>query len=1248
MAENTFLGLQPYTEADAYRFKGRTEESQELFRMIVRNDFTVCYAESGEGKTSLLNAGVFPLLRQNMYFPIAITFTSDDYERTPDSFDTIIDRCIRNSIAEYNETNKGINVEYKLCSTDFRGLDCLSTLQQALSKYSWWKLRNYKPQAMGLTFTPVFVFDQFEEVFNMPGSIVWTNTFFEWLENVSSDSCPDEIINKVREIIGNDAAFPTIKEEKDFKAVFSLRKEFIGELDYWGMQQCFIPSLKDNRYCLKALTYEGAQKVMTQQQRFEEAKVKQVLDYLVQQYSREPGKTKNKNLPVIPALLLSVVCDSWEKDINYFSDIDSNGIEQSLNKILEKFYEEAIGSVVNELPQQEDNSQAETIRAAIETAIFALVDSNGKRVRQKSSELAHLDFDAKYKEILSEKRIIKITKVDGEDYVEIVHDCLCPIVSKRKEMRLAAEAKKQEEEKLREQAQKNRKRMLLLSSIILVAFSIIGFFYYQNRKIEQSEWQIMENQARAVTEKANQLIDEGDLYTAITLCLEVLPEDLKSPDRPYVVEAEKTLRRADWELTYSVNAPIAQFVVSQYHNNDDMDFGIIPQNKYVWTSTHHRDRNLRVYDINSGALLHESIRYGDLPGKKTFSPDGNYYVTNNGYLNDECDGDEIQIWNIKDGSLLQTLKLENANNVEYFPNGKWILTAPYFSTKTSYYDAFTLNKSFDVFFWVNCDYFGGRYLFYGDSKYMGLYDMKSQSIVYGKENIGLGEWSLTAPFTHSDSLFVRIEDESVISVYDIYTGRLVHRMKLGIDKSCKEFDMALSLNNDFIAVPFCYKGTFLKVFNIKSNSNKIIKISDEEIELYRCNFKFSSPIFLLNNSNKSVISVNLETDEVKKSTLSSFYPEEEYLFVRKDETPIAQLIRLKNQKNIVPYKISQESIIKHDRYEERYYNIGNNKYYLYGYYSMPDSNYSIMLHTNEEVYIYNHQNNNHKHIYTFKREIKNYCNIDKISNSHNFALTTSDSLYIIDYKTGKFVSKYHIPHSKTQTCVSSHTGKYVFISLDDSVSYIYDILSGRKTSKLNKTPSMNITFSPSDKLLACTLGFDDDCAIAIFDVSSGKLKWMSHDVRQNGQHGNYYLKFSNDEQFVACATGDLKHNVCVFDVSTGKTIATLRGHTDEINSIDFSPQGDYLVSAAEDGKVMLWNIQEEQVVQTFYPNKGGEIVVEFEASSVIKVSYYEGVNQDYYVIKYPFCSLQEIINRNRERFMNRKLTLEERRSYYLK
>ncbi len=474
MAEKTFLGLQPYTEEDAYRFKGRTAESQELFRLIVRNDFTVCYAESGEGKTSLLNAGVFPLLRENMYFPIAITFTSDDYKETPDNFDTIIDRCIKDSIAEYNDTNKGINVEYKLCSTDFPKLDNRAELQRELSQYSWWKLRNYKPQAMGLTFTPVFVFDQFEEVFNMPGSIVWTKKFFNWLEDVSSDSCPKEIVEKVRGIIGNKAAFPTIKEGKDFKAIFSLRKEFIGELDYWGMQTHFIPSLKNNRYCLKALTYKGAQKVMTQQERFNEDKVQQVLTYFVGQYSREPERTIEEGLPVIPALLLSVVCDSWEKDIDAFTELSTAEIGQSLNSVLERFYNQAIDTIVQELSGQYTNANLVQCRYDLDTAIFALVDSNGKRVRTKTTNdnLTQIDFDTKYKKTLSRHRIIKVTKIDGEDYVEIVHDSLCSIVAHRRNARLAEETKKREErnkKEIEETKRREAQREDMTSSLFLLA-----------------------------------------------------------------------------------------------------------------------------------------------------------------------------------------------------------------------------------------------------------------------------------------------------------------------------------------------------------------------------------------------------------------------------------------------------------------------------------------------------------------------------------------------------------------------------------------------------------------------------------------------------------------------------------------------------------------------------------------------------------------------------------------------------------
>ena len=484
MANNTFLGLQPYTEEDAYRFKGRTEESQDLFRLIVRNDFTVCYAESGEGKTSLLNAGVFPLLRENMYFPISITFTNDDYKVTPDSFDKIIDRCIRDSITEYNEKNKGVNVEYKPCGSDFLDMECQQQLQEELSKYSWWKLRNYKPQAMGLIFIPVFVFDQFEEVFSMSGSIVWTKAFFGWLEEVSSDSCPDKIAQIVRSVIGSDAAFPVIKEEKEFKAIFSLRKEFIGELDYWGMQKFFIPSLKNNRYCLKALTYDGAKKVMTQQARFEETKVDQILTYFVGQYSREPERTIEEDLPIIPALLLSVVSETWEKDIDSFSKMNAPEIEKSLNKIIGRFFNDAIDNVIKDVRSRGLNQYADTCRRDLDAIVFALVDGNGKRVRRKStsSRLREVCFEAKYKQTLCEHRIIKVTKVDGEDYVELVHDVLCPVISKKKERVIAEKAKAQEEVIRWEQSHKMQKRMNLIILIGSLIIGVMAAFIWQNKR----------------------------------------------------------------------------------------------------------------------------------------------------------------------------------------------------------------------------------------------------------------------------------------------------------------------------------------------------------------------------------------------------------------------------------------------------------------------------------------------------------------------------------------------------------------------------------------------------------------------------------------------------------------------------------------------------------------------------------------------------------------------------------------------
>ena len=61
---NPWLGLSSYKYEDSSRFYGRDEELQTLTDIIRQNIFTTLYGVSGAGKTSLINAGLSPILEK--------------------------------------------------------------------------------------------------------------------------------------------------------------------------------------------------------------------------------------------------------------------------------------------------------------------------------------------------------------------------------------------------------------------------------------------------------------------------------------------------------------------------------------------------------------------------------------------------------------------------------------------------------------------------------------------------------------------------------------------------------------------------------------------------------------------------------------------------------------------------------------------------------------------------------------------------------------------------------------------------------------------------------------------------------------------------------------------------------------------------------------------------------------------------------------------------------------------------------
>src|SRR5262249_37140682 len=91
--------------------------------------------------------------------------------------------------------------------------------------------------------------------------------------------------------------------------------------------------------------------------------------------------------------------------------------------------------------------------------------------------------------------------------------------------------------------------------------------------------------------------------------------------------------------------------------------------------------------------------------------------------------------------------------------------------------------------------------------------------------------------------------------------------------------------------------------------------------------------------------------------------------------------------------------------------------------------------------------------------------------------------------------------------------------------------------------------------------------VRILDTKTGKYR-----TTLAGHRGTFggviHVAFSPDSKHAA--TSSMDKTVKVWEVATGKELATLRGHTNWIIQSSFSPDGGTLATAGMDGTVRLW------------------------------------------------------------------------------
>ena len=425
--DNPWPGLLAFRETDRDFFQGRKTETEELLRLVLRERLIVLFGVSGLGKSSLLQAGLFPRLRQEDVFPVYIRF--DFSSQRPNLTAQVIATIAREAGTHQIEAPPAKEGE---------------TLWEYFhrAENNFWNARN-RPVM------PLLVFDQFEEIFTLgrldkfglvdPERRAITDAFLDQLSDLVECRPPARLKARLDDHPEEASAFNFGRHY--YKVLLGIREDFLPDLESLRTR---MPSVVLNRLRLLPMNGEAALLVVNQAQRLIDS---DVAEQVVRFVAADQRQLALSELKIEPALL-SVVCrelNNRRRDAKQ-AKISADLLQGNQEQVLSGFYEQS----TNDLPPE--------VRLFIEEHLLTVAGFRDSAALDNALSTPGVTRQAI--DSLVERRLVRREDRGGAPRLELTHDVLVKVVKASRDSRRQREAAEKERAALLK-AQEEQKQALL-------------------------------------------------------------------------------------------------------------------------------------------------------------------------------------------------------------------------------------------------------------------------------------------------------------------------------------------------------------------------------------------------------------------------------------------------------------------------------------------------------------------------------------------------------------------------------------------------------------------------------------------------------------------------------------------------------------------------------------------------------------------------------------------------------------------